>query len=279
MQTSYSQNLAIGRAGMLADNTNRDVVSKNASASSIPFGLAVVQGSADNECKLPASSSDVTGQGSLLGVALVDMSVESQLAPTMNATGSVLPGITATAAQYLQNQMVAILKKGKVLVTVEENVTPASPVFVRFATDGGSNTQPGSFRASADGTGSAVAQVDTLTPTAVNSTQYFVTVRGASGERTYEFTSDGSATAAKIVTGFLALMANDLDVAVSGTSTLVLTSKVAGTGFTTTADSNMAVAHTTANASTSATAVQITNAAYRSTATAGNLAVLEVNLP
>lgn len=137
MQTAYTQALAVGRAGMLADNGPRDVISKNASASVVPFGVAVVQGAADNECALPAASTDVTGQGKLLGLALVDMSVESQAL-----------GGSQTVPEYLQGQMVAVLKKGRAWVTVEEAVTPASPVFVRFAT--GTGTQLGAFRASAD---------------------------------------------------------------------------------------------------------------------------------
>lgn len=262
-QTSYTQNLAIGRAGMLADNGPRNTVSRNNQTSGsavIPFGCAVVQGTNDNECSLPASATDVTGQGKLLGVALIDLSVENKYPDD----GSV--------PSYPSGRMVAVLQKGRCFVTVEENVTPASPVYVRFATDGASNTQPGSFRASAEGT----AQVDTVTPTAVNSTQYFVTVSGASGERTYEVTSSGSATAATIVTQFLAIMASDADVTASGTSTLILTAKVAGAAFTTTVDSNQAVAHTTANV---ATAAKVPNAAYRTTATAGNVAVVELNLP
>lgn len=269
-QTAYNQSLAVGRAGMLADGGNRHVISKNnQSGGALNFGLAVVQGSADNECTLPASAADVTGQGKLLGVALIDLSVENKYPED------------SSAAAYVAGAMVNVLNKGRAWVTVEEAVTPTSPVYVRFATDGGTNTQPGSFRASSGATGSAVAQVDTLTPTAVNSTQYFVEIKNAAGDLvTYEFTSDGSATATKIVTGFTALMANDPTVTVSGTTTLILTAKTAGTAFTTFADSNMAIVHTTANASTTATAAQVTNARYLTTqATVGGLAVVEFNNP
>jgi len=262
-QTAYSQSLAVGRAGMLADNGPRDTVSRNNQFGDVlPFGVACVQGTGDNECTLPAAATDVTGQGKLLGVSLIDLSVENKYPED------------STSPEYAAGAMVAILKKGRCWVTVEEGVTPTSPVYVRFA-DGiadNTKTQKGAFRKSADGT----AQVDTLTPTAVNSTAYFVTVKDANGERTYTYTSDGSATAAEIVTGFTAQMTNDVGVTPSGTTTLILTAKSAGVGFTTYADSNMAIAHTTANAQT---AEKVANACYRSTASAGSVAVVEFNNP
>lgn len=92
-----------------------------------------------------------------------------------------------------------------------------------------------------------VAQVDTITPTAVNSHLYKVTINGTD----YSYTSDGSTTVSEIVAGLLALVNADTSLAVtaSGSSTLILTADVAGDGFTTSinADVNLALVHTTAN--------------------------------
>lgn len=92
-----------------------------------------------------------------------------------------------------------------------------------------------------------IAQVDTITPTAVNLTLYKVTIDGVD----YSYTSDASATVAEIVAGLIALINADSAVAViaSGTVTLILTGKVAGVGFitSTNASPNMVLVLTTAN--------------------------------
>lgn len=91
---------------------------------------------------------------------------------------------------------------------------------------------------------SAVAQVDTITPTAVNSFAYAVTINGT----VFAFTADGSATVSEVVTGLIAAInAGSEPVTASGTTTLILTSDIAGTGFVTEVGSNLALVHTTAN--------------------------------
>lgn len=103
---------------------------------------------------------------------------------------------------------------------------------------------------------SKVAQVDTITPTAVNAHHYIVTLAGLfSGvafSLSYDYTSDGSATAAEIVTGLIALInaaTASHGVVASGSSTLILTANTAGRPFTTTVSdaTNMVLVHTTAN--------------------------------
>lgn len=92
-------------------------------------------------------------------------------------------------------------------------------------------------------TSSAVAQVVTLTPTVANAAVYTVTLDGT----VYTFTSDGSATAAEIVTGLNALINADtpLPVTASGSTTSILTSDTAGTPFTYEVSSNLAAVLTT----------------------------------
>lgn len=65
----------------------------------------------------------------------------------------------------------------------------------------------------------------------------------------YSFTSDGTPTATEVVTGLKNLIDNDLSsqVVASGTTTLILTSKVAGTAFTYSGSANLTEVLTTAN--------------------------------
>lgn len=91
-----------------------------------------------------------------------------------------------------------------------------------------------------------VAQVDTITPTAVDSHVYVVTINGTN----FSFTAGTGTSAAAIVTGLIALInAGSTGVTASGTNTLILTAQVAGQPFTTSvnADPDLALVHTTAN--------------------------------
>ena len=53
------------------------------------------------------------------------------------------------AANFAAGETLAVMRKGRIWVITEEAVTPASPVFVRFASGGG-GTQLGAFRDDAD---------------------------------------------------------------------------------------------------------------------------------
>lgn len=104
--------------------------------------------------------------------------------------------------------------------------------------------------------GAKVAQIDTITPTAVNSHDYPVTIAGRKNgiafSHTYTYTSDSSALVSEIVAGLIALINADTTangVTASGSSTLIITANVAGQPFTTSVGDavNMALVHTTAN--------------------------------
>jgi len=139
-QTVYSINQAAAQAGQLYDLGENDVVSAVDHNEAVPFGVAVVQGAQDNECKLPASAGDMA---KVLGVSLLVQTKEQSLLTSIvnNPAGS----------------DISVLRKGRVWVQVEEAVQAFSPVFVRFAAGAG-GSQLGAFRASAD-TASA-GQVD-----------------------------------------------------------------------------------------------------------------------
>lgn len=93
----------------------------------------------------------------------------------------------------------------------------------------------------------AVAQVATVTPNVTSQTiQHFIeTINGTA----YDFTSDASPTAAEVVTGLIALINADsaCPSTATGTTTLILTAKVAGTPFTHGESANLSAVATTAN--------------------------------
>ncbi len=92
-----------------------------------------------------------------------------------------------------------------------------------------------------------VAQVDTVTPnvTVQAAVHYIETIDGVA----YDFLSDTSPTAAEVVTGLAALINADANcnAHATGTTTLVLTAKVAGQGFAHSESTNLVSVETTAN--------------------------------
>jgi hypothetical protein len=138
-QTSYSINQSAAMAGMLYDSAVAvDVVSAVdvTESAGVGYGLALARSSVDGQVKLPASSGDVAA---ILGVSVLSQTKEQAL----------LTGVVNNP----KGSDISVLRKGRIWVQVEEAVTQASPVFVRFAS--GSFTQLGAFRASADSASAA----------------------------------------------------------------------------------------------------------------------------
>ena len=143
MQTTYNEYQPIAYAGMLYDVGNRDIVSATDPTEVVPFGAALVQGPTDTSCRLPNASAD---GAMLLGIAIAEATKEQSLTP--GVVNNV--NYPAGTVNYPPGTTISILRQGRVWVAVEEAVTPGSPVFLRYAASG-SNTQAGTFRASADG--------------------------------------------------------------------------------------------------------------------------------
>lgn len=88
----------------------------------------------------------------------------------------------------------------------------------------------------------AVAQVETVTPTAVNSFLYSITINDVE----YTYMSDSSATAGEIALGLIAAINGGSEpVTASGTVTVILIADVAGVSFTTTLGTNLTGVATT----------------------------------
>lgn len=127
-QTSYNSNIPAALPGLIADGPGapRKIQTYNNPVLSIPFGLGVAKISADEDgIKLPDGSGV-----QIEGVAVRDVSRE-------------------TDGYYAAKSAVAIMKRGRIWVVCEVDVTPDDPVYIRYATGGG-GSQKGIFRNSAD---------------------------------------------------------------------------------------------------------------------------------
>jgi len=121
-QLSYSRLQAkVAYEGQKADAGFDDVITGIAEGA-VPFGKLVVRGTdADKQGKLPAASGDVTTATSVLGVALHSHDREQT---------------AAAGAAYADKEAMSLLRQGRCWVKVEEAVTVASVVHVRYAAGG-----------------------------------------------------------------------------------------------------------------------------------------------
>lgn len=110
---------SLGVAGGEADNGPKDVRSFN-STQAIAYGnLACLVAGTDSQCRRPSGAADITDEKIALGIARAAFDVESQ------NDGKV--------PNYPVESQVNVAVSGRYYVKVEESVTPASTVFVRHA--------------------------------------------------------------------------------------------------------------------------------------------------
>lgn len=260
MQTNYDITQPIGLVGGIADISNKDVRSFAATVN-IPFGQFVTRVSgSDNKGKLPTTATDITTTTNIGGVALHD-----------HARESVNDGLVAG---YKSEDMVSVMRQGRVFVKVEEAVTPDSVVYVRHS--GKAQIQDLVFSAALI-TGNTVN--GDVNGTAITAVPF-------------------NTTNAQTLTDLAAVIEAhpDVETAVSdGTDTITVTSvtdkEVTLENFVVTGGASQATATVTETqaliASTelgrfrasadSSTAAILANAKYRNSADAGAIAILEIN--
>ncbi len=127
-QTAVREELRVAVAGMIADSTlGNDIISRAAEeALGIPFGFAVMEGTnVETQCSIPAT----TGVA-FLGVAAKDQK-EQQFAPTLGVN------------LYDDEETVGILRRGRIWVTIFEDVVAGDPV--RFWVQAGAVAIPGEW--------------------------------------------------------------------------------------------------------------------------------------
>ena len=112
VQTSYDSEHIEGFVGQMADLQLTNVLSRNAEASVIDFGLAVVRGTADDQCKLATA----TG-GSFLGLTV------RTIAGTADTAGD---------RKYQINESVNILDEGVIFAICEDGCVPGDAVSFRY---------------------------------------------------------------------------------------------------------------------------------------------------
>lgn len=127
IQTSVVDSMAPALAGSRgALGPERVLSRRNEEASKVPFGLAVTQGTADDQFELPDASGDL-----ILGVL-----VRSDDQKLYDQSGAA--GVDADC-------MGSVMSQGVVYVEVEDAVVAGAKPFVRFSA-GATLTQLGSFR-------------------------------------------------------------------------------------------------------------------------------------
>lgn len=152
LQTTYPAAFALGFEGQLADGgSDRHSETRVNTTVEMSFGRAVVRhASNDNEVEVPS-----TGNVNFEGITHHTHAVE-------------LGSIVGTATEGIPEDKPAnILRKGRIVVLVEEAVTPADSVFFRHNAPGALPEALGRFRTDADaGDATAVASARFVTSAA-----------------------------------------------------------------------------------------------------------------
>lgn len=141
VQTSVSDTLAAAIPGMVRGSPAG--MKTRVAQVAMQGGLLVVQGTRDEQCKLPTVSTDITSVLKPLGIT------RDNIARDPNFPSGGTAGYT-----YQIGDSVEIVSQGQVWVTVEEAVAPGDDVYVRC--DTGTGSQKGAFRSSADSSTAAL---------------------------------------------------------------------------------------------------------------------------
>ena len=138
-QTTISNTIAPAFAGMLADNSESDIITRTNSEATLemPFGIIVAKGATDGTALLPVTIDD-----ELIGVVLHSHAYEPDSATSPGDLG--LVGLKPKAG-------LNILWRGRCWVAVEQAVNQYDPVFVRFQANGAGKLQLGAVRKDSDG--------------------------------------------------------------------------------------------------------------------------------
>lgn len=178
VQTTYSLEHDAAFPGLRADLSIVDIISKAAEDSAIGFGLAVVQGTADNQCKLPTA---LTGE--FLGIT------ERQLNDVANSSD---------VAEYAEDSEVNIVRFGRVWAECEDGCSPGDPVYYRVTAAGAEEV--GALRTD-DDSGDGVLITGATWRTTATAGNLAIIELGSIGDstaETYEISSDTIAAAGAV---------------------------------------------------------------------------------
>lgn len=255
-QLTYSINMPVGVAGLISDTTApRQVGTYVPPVDDIPYGRGVAKVTGNvRGIELPASSG-----AKILGVSVRDAGIRE-------------------LDEYPAKSAVAVLGQGRIYVTVDQAVTPDSDVYVRY--DGKSQVQTFVFSADII-TGNTVAvDVDGVSLTQAFDTDHLTSITALAAQIAAE---PGVLTAAvgggsnRTITVTAAVHATDVVLDNEGVTggasqaTITITETVASIS-----DDDRGMFRADADSST---ALQITQAKFLSSASAGGVAILNINLP
>ncbi len=260
-QTAYTVEAELAFRGMLGDPNDDGfkIPLSNGAAAAQGFGIMVRRDATNLEDQFDILSA--------AGQAPVGVLVHNHAQENPALTGFLGVDLLEPAS---------VLRRGRIWVRVEEAITVCDGVFFRHTT--GTGTEIGAFRNDLDG----AAEDITMTPTAVNDTEYNLGIHVGGNDYSLTFLSDASATATEINDGLRTAMALDAEltalVVATGTTTLILTAQVAGQNITAVQEGlgAMAFVNTTPPAPT---CDEILTAQWLQGSTAAGVALLELNLP
>jgi hypothetical protein len=131
-QLTYQRDYNLPSAGSPYDgDDNRSSARINGESVAIPVGIAVKEDSTDGKIKLLSAGGD----------RVAGILINSYARNPNNLTGT---------QAFAAGDSLNMLERGALWVATEQDVALTDPVFVRHTSDGGSNTQPGTFRKDAD---------------------------------------------------------------------------------------------------------------------------------
>lgn len=244
MQLAYSINIAAAVAGQLAQLEPHQIESRQVeTAAGLGFGLAAVQGTADNQCKLPTAA----------GQLFLGVSVKTDAVNPSNAGN---PG-------YPYQRSAGLLRKGKIWVTTTGTVAIGDAAFFNVVTGAfgprGAQTLAGVYAADGGNTGNFTSSAVVVTAATAKEGVYKIEFLTATEFEVFD--PDG----------------NLLGIGNTGVAF-----SQRGVAFTLTAGGTPAVAGDGAIITVSATSADadpVPSGVFRSAVTGAGLAILEVNLP
>lgn len=129
--TSTETGYAIGQRGMIAQSGDVKTITARASATELIFGRMAIRGASDGLVIIPAGTA--TAQ---MGIVVRDENID----PSLISTGDIPAGHGAT-----------LLRKGRIFVLPEVDVTEGAAVYYRHANAGVAPEALGAFRDDNDG--------------------------------------------------------------------------------------------------------------------------------
>jgi hypothetical protein len=166
--------------------------------------LVVPSGTAGQECKSPTTADEVE--------KAVGFSVYRAMSADYDATH-----------HYEDNEAVAIMESGHMMVLAEGACVVDEPVFVRITSDGGSNTVLGKVLGSSDyPAGGVVITPEASLDQAV--TTFELELSDGNVTESFTYTSDATPTPTEVATGFVARINASDKFAATGTTAISVTS-------------------------------------------------------